>query len=411
MSNFAFGTYRISDVNLEHINALKEAIRSGVRLIDSSPNYMDGAAQRAIAVALREFDSSTIEDIEILSKFGYIQGSNLQNYKDNPLFRDSIDDVVEYSAECYHSISPTYMKNQLTLSLEALGLDRLECYLLHNPEYYLLDAIKKGIDKDDRLDEMYRRIELAFISLEREVKKGRILSYGISSNSFSLSVESDEFLPYEDLLTLAKSAALEVGNTKHSFTTIELPINILEQNGLKCAAWAKKNGLRVLANRPLNAKYDNKMFRLCEYDDSRNYYTYLNELMEICDTDALRGLYTLLEKLDENRHKFGWIGDYELFLYAQIIPYIQKSLQSVDAQTVEYLLDYIDPFLYEYKKVVAHECGEKTKKSLKELFNECSAPLQECALEFLMLQENIDYVLVGMRKASYVNQILALENK
>ncbi|HEY9203228.1 MAG TPA: aldo/keto reductase, partial [Sulfurimonas sp.] len=82
MSNFAFGTYRISDINPQHIQALKEAIESGITMIDTSSNYMDGGAERAIAVALREFDEDKKDEVEIVSKFGYIQGSNLKEYKE-----------------------------------------------------------------------------------------------------------------------------------------------------------------------------------------------------------------------------------------------------------------------------------------------------------------------------------------
>jgi aryl-alcohol dehydrogenase-like predicted oxidoreductase len=71
MSNFAFGTYRISDYNPQHIEALKEAIDAGITMIDTSSNYMDGGAERAIALAFREFDEDVKSKVEIVSKFGY----------------------------------------------------------------------------------------------------------------------------------------------------------------------------------------------------------------------------------------------------------------------------------------------------------------------------------------------------
>ncbi|MCK4737421.1 MAG: aldo/keto reductase, partial [Sulfurimonas sp.] len=83
MSNFAFGTYRISDLNPQHIEALKVAIDSGITMIDTSSNYMDGGAERAIALAFREFDEDKRDQVEIVSKYGYIQGSNLLDYKEN----------------------------------------------------------------------------------------------------------------------------------------------------------------------------------------------------------------------------------------------------------------------------------------------------------------------------------------
>ncbi len=404
MSNFAFGTYRISDLNPQHIEALKEAIDSGITMIDTSSNYMDGGAERAIALALRDFDDDKRDEVEIVSKFGYIQGSNMLAHKE-----EAFEEVVEFSEDCYHSISESFLSIQLSESIKRLETKRIGCYLIHNPEYYLLDAIKKGVDKDERLDEMYRRIERAFVGLEKEIKNGRINSYGISSNSFSVEHSSDEFLPYEDLITLAENAALEVGNKIHSFTTIELPINLLEREGLKCASWAKDNGLRVLANRPLNAKYEGMMFRLCDYDESHEYYHHFNELMEVCDNDMLRPLYNLLDQLDANKHKFGWIGDYDTFLFSQIVPHMKKTLEVVDEKNRETMLNFIDLYLQEYRKMVAYECSKSTKIQLKEFFKDCISPMQECAIRFLMERENIDYVLVGMRKPSYVHQILSLK--
>jgi len=55
MSTFAFGTYRITDESPLHIEALKEAVDAGIDLIDTSTNYTDGGAERAIGKVLRNF--------------------------------------------------------------------------------------------------------------------------------------------------------------------------------------------------------------------------------------------------------------------------------------------------------------------------------------------------------------------
>ncbi|MFT5836133.1 MAG: aryl-alcohol dehydrogenase-like predicted oxidoreductase [Sulfurimonas sp.] len=405
MSNFAFGTYRISDYNPQHIEALKEAIEAGITMIDTSSNYMDGGAERAIALAFREFDEDVKSNVEIVSKFGYIQGANMDRHKD-----DAFEEVVEFSKDCFHSISKSFIQDQLSESLKRLEMKKLDCYLIHNPEYYLLDAINKQVDKDKRLDEMYRRLYRAFVALEEEIKNARISSYGISSNSFSKNQNSEEFLPYEDLITIADKASEEVGNDTHSFTTIELPINILESEGLKCAAWAKENGLRVLVNRPLNAEHEKLMYRLADYAESNEYYHHLNELLEVCDNEMLKPLYNLLEELEASKHKFGWIGDFDSFFYSQIIPHMRTSLDAIDDQNKETMLNFIDLFFIEYRKMVLHECSKNTKIALKEFFKDCESTLQECALKFLMQKESIDYILVGMRKPSYVHEILALKD-
>jgi len=403
MSNFAFGTYRISDLNPLHIEALQEAISSGIKMIDTSSNYMDGGAERAIALAMRNFDDETRSSVEIVSKFGYIQNSNLALHKEEPF-----DEVVEYSEDCFHSISKSFIDHQLTNSLKRLEMSSIGCYLIHNPEYYLLDAINRGVDKDERLDEMYRRISEAFVALELEIKSGRIDSYGISSNSFAKESNAVEFLPYDDMIILAQNAAEEIGNKKHSFTTIELPINMLETHGLKCASWAKENGLRVLANRPLNASEGELMYRLADYDEPADYYHHFNELLDSCDNEQLQSLHVLLGQLDDNKHKFGWIGDYDSFLYSQIIPHIRKSLETLDEESVATLFNSIDLFLQEYRKMVLFECSKSTRVALKEKIAKCHSSLQECALKFLMQRESIDFILVGMRKPLYVHEILAI---
>lgn len=404
MSNFAFGTYRVHENNPLHIQAIRDAIEAGVRLIDTSTNYMDGSAERAIALALQGVEESIAKDVEIVSKFGYIQGSNLLKHKEEPF-----EDVVEFSDTCYHSISPSFMQAQLLDTLLRLERTTLDCYLLHNPEYFLYDAIRKNTPRDEMLDAMFERIYDVFVALEEQVQKGVLKSYGISSNSFSKAHNAADFLPYEDLVTLAQKAAKYVGNQKDSFTTIELPINILEREGLKCASWAKENGLRVLANRPLNAQKENLTYRLADYEESKEYFHHLNELLDVCDNELLRPLYNLIEQLDTNKHKYGWIGDYDSFLYSQILPHIKKCIEGLEEEYLETLLTYIERFLEEYRNMVLFECSKSTRIALKDEFSECSKSLQECAMNFLLQRESIDYILVGMRKPSYVHEIVALK--
>jgi aryl-alcohol dehydrogenase-like predicted oxidoreductase len=317
--------------------------------------------------------------------------------------------VVEYSENCYHSIAKTFLQHQLTESLERLEINTIDCYLIHNPEYFIYDALKNKMDRDKMLDKMFDRIFDAFIGLEKEVKNGRIKSYGISSNSFSKSSNDVDFLPYEDLLIYAQNAAQEVGNKIHSFTTIELPINILEQEGLKCAIWAKNNGLRVLANRPLNAQKNNLMYRLADYDENGEYYHYLNELLEVSDNDIMKPLYNLIEQMDGNKHRFGWVGEYDTFVNSQILPHMKKTLEKLDPNAIDDLLRYIDLFLQAYRDMVAYECSLRVRTELKDEFHECKQKLQLCALEFLQGQDDIDYILIGMKKPTYVQEIMALK--
>jgi len=374
MSKIIFGTQRISEYNPQHLQALKEAINSGVRIIDTSPSYMDGSAQRTVALAFREFDDDIRDSIDIITKF----------------------DINSDASELLES------------SLKDLEVDSIECLMIESPESVLYNAIEDGLNKDDRLDEIYKLIYDAFLECESLIQTGKIKSYGISSEAFSMSHSDDKFLPYEDLTTLANNASEELKNKKHSFTTIELPINILENEGLPCIKWAKENDLIVIATRPLNAITNNQVYRLADYSESTEYYHHLNELLEVTDNEVLRPLFTLFEELDASKHKFGWIGDYETFLYTQAIPHIQKVLKNIDKDNADTMLNFIDLFFIEYKKMVGYECSKKTREALKEIFKECHVNMQECALNYLLGIDDIDYIAVGMRKPSYVNEIMSL---
>jgi hypothetical protein len=151
------------------------------------------------------------------------------------------------------------------------------------------------------------------------------------------------------------------------------------------------------------------MFRLADYDESSEYFHHFNELMEVCDNEELEPLHTLLEQLDDNRHKFGWLGDYDSFLYSQIIPHIRKALDVVDEENRDTMFNFIDLFLQEYREMVAYECSKNTKVVLKELLLNPELSLQENAIKFLLQRESIDYILVGMRKPLYVHEILAIK--
>ena len=378
MSTFAFGTQRISDENLLHIEALKEAIELGVRIIDTAPYYSNGSAQRAVAKVMGLFEDDIRNTIEIVSKYSFINENSLQK--------------------------------DLTQTLENLQLNTIEIFLIDTPESFIYEALEKKMLRDEMLDTLYEKLYGAFVLLEKEVNDGRIKGYGISSDAFSKEHSAVDFLPYEDLLTLAQKAAKEAGREKHSFTTIELPVNLLERDGIICGAWAKRNGLRVLANRPLNAQKDGLLYRLAEYEEPKEYYHTLNELLEITDNEALKALYNLIEQMDINKHKFGFIGEYDSFLVSQILPHIKKSIENIPEELIDTLLEYIDRFLRAYRDMVAYESSKMTRVALKEYFSDCDKKMQECALKYLQEIDDIDAIIVGMRKPTYVQELVALKS-
>jgi aryl-alcohol dehydrogenase-like predicted oxidoreductase len=76
-----------------------------------------------------------------------------------------------------YCLSAPWIEQQLTQTLARLNLETLDVYLLHNPEHYLQPA--KSLQQFDAC------LEEAFTCLEKEVARGRIQFYGVSSNAWS----------------------------------------------------------------------------------------------------------------------------------------------------------------------------------------------------------------------------------
>ena len=72
----------------------------------------------------------------------------------------------------WHCIHPEFLADQLTRSLSRLGIETLDVCLLHNPEYYLLDAHERSHGTlERRRDEFYRRLGESFAFEKRFPKR------------------------------------------------------------------------------------------------------------------------------------------------------------------------------------------------------------------------------------------------
>jgi aryl-alcohol dehydrogenase-like predicted oxidoreductase len=165
-SRLGFGTYRVDARDIEHRDALKKALQEGVNLIDTSTNYMDGDSERLVGSVLGELIKNgelIREEVIIVSKIGYVQGDNLKQAEARERAGRPYPDMVKYGEGIWHCIHPEYLADQLTLSLDRLGLATLDVCLLHNPEYFLSEAAHhEGEDLVRSRETFYRRIEQAF---------------------------------------------------------------------------------------------------------------------------------------------------------------------------------------------------------------------------------------------------------
>ena len=288
-SKIGYGTYRVHNQDETHIETLQSAIEMGCNLIDTSSNYTDGGSETLIGEVLQTMTSTNTikrEEIIVVSKVGYMQGQNLDQAQQRETSGNPWEEVVKYMEGCWHCLHPDFLIDQWTRSTDRLGLETVDVYLLHNPEYFLSDAKNRSAQSswDTIRDTFYDRVYRAFVQMERFVADGKIRYYGISSNTFPSSQTDFEYVSLNRVYEAAAKAAETVygDHAVSHFKVIQLPYNLLESEALTEAnneidgkrvavlEAAQSLGLGVLVNRPLNAFRNNRMTRLAQYEHRPN---------------------------------------------------------------------------------------------------------------------------------------------
>lgn len=274
VSRLGFGGYRVDDITPEHAEALKLALRSGINLIDTSTNYTDGGSERLVGKVLQELMSAgelEREEVVIVSKTGYVQGQNMQLAQERERQGRGFPEMVKYMQNCWHCIHPDFLSDQLFRTLARLQLEQLDVLLLHNPEYFLADAVhRQQNDLAAVRDEYDRRMREAFGFLEKQVAAGRLACYGVSSNTFPHATTHPEFTSLERLWDIAASLS-----PLHHFRVIQFPANLSETGAMleknqsghtrTLLEFAREKKIATLVNRPLNAMQGNGMKRLADF--------------------------------------------------------------------------------------------------------------------------------------------------
>jgi len=198
----------------------KRAIELGCNVIDSAINYRFQRSERAIGAAFKQlFDSGKArrDEIIVATKGGFFAFDAEPPRDSNSWIKENLietgaaqpEDIVDS-----HCMSPSYLENQLSRSLQNLGLDTIDIYYIHNPETQL-DAVPK--------DEFLKRLRAAFEFLEQSAEDGRIQFYGTATwNGYRQSQESRGYLKLAELEQVARNVAGDA----HHFRVIQLPYNL-----------------------------------------------------------------------------------------------------------------------------------------------------------------------------------------
>ncbi len=420
VSPVGFGTYRVTQHDPEHREALQLALKSGVNLIDTSTNYMHGSSERLIGDVLSEMvEKNEIkrEEIVVISKIGYVQGPNLDEARARADAGNAYPDMVEYDESCWHNISPEYIEEQLTQSLNRLGLQTLDVCLLHNPEYYLHTSTDRT--------EYEARIKRAFEHLEKEVERKRIRFYGISSNTFPEPSNKQEFTSLDSCWAMAVDI-----KKAHHFAVIQFPLNVFEpgatvnenNSGKTLLERAKELKLATLINRPFNAGHRGRLVRLTSFsthdsvDVKGRMHGVMGQVIELENNipnerlkQNLNWGHLLRDRLSEISDLMQWRE-----LLRMQIPQLHQTLQRVEQQSPVWAREYrqlVSEFLELITMMLENLAAEKSLILAQQVVTHAKAlapdsPLSNKVLRVYRSLGGVNCILVGMRSKKYVLDVL-----
>ncbi len=225
LSTLGIGTY-LGDTGPEDREAyqasIQQALDEGITVVDTASNYRNQASERDVGQAL---DAAGNRDgAFVVTKGGFLHGDVDRNASVRQVVRDvyvdegllEVDDVAGGS----HAMTPAFLEHELDQSLENLGVDTIDLYLVHNPETQLA----AGIDEDT----VYQRLTDAFTFLETQRDQGRVRGYGVATwDGLRVPPHQPDHLSLERLMDAARKAHEDAGGTgEHGFRGVQLPFNL-----------------------------------------------------------------------------------------------------------------------------------------------------------------------------------------
>lgn len=235
VSPVGLGCYRMRRDRPEHREAFGLAARRGVNLVDTASNYGDGESELFVGELLRQQRAPLF----VVTKLGYITPASaayLAQRGVDPPGGGAPGDGRD------HTLDVDVLGALLDLSQHRLGLATLDAVLVHNPEK--AGSLTPG-------GEALAQVADALALLERERCRGRIRFYGISSNRLAGEDGRDALAAILD--------AVPPSTVGDGFRFLQLPYNLIETGagrpvaGGSVVSHARERGLRLMANRPLNA--------------------------------------------------------------------------------------------------------------------------------------------------------------
>lgn len=219
LTSLGLGTYlgeADSGTDRRYAEAASAFYAGGGNVFDTAANYRAGRSEVALGEA---FKAMPRDQIFVSTKAGYLPMGDFRT-QESP--RDWFNRVLAGPGilapgdvvDGCHAMTPGYLRHQLGQSLQALGVDRVDLFHLHNPEQQRPTLGPDGFKA---------AIRAAFEACEAFVQEGLIGAYGCATwNGFRVAPDLPEHLSLEELLELAR----EVGGADHHFHWVQLPLNL-----------------------------------------------------------------------------------------------------------------------------------------------------------------------------------------
>lgn len=415
LSRVGFGSYRVSVDEPRHADALVHALRSGCNLVDTSANYTNTRSEALIGRVASEHPEL---DFFVITKAGYVQGENLAVLADLNRAGLARDEVVAFSDDYRYTIHPDFLRCQVELSRRRLQRQRIDGFLLHNPEHYFEQP-------GGNREEYYARLRKAFECLEELVRVGAVRYYGISSNTFPYPPDHPDATDIACVVDIAQRVS-----TEHHCRLVQFPFNLYEtgalephHGGLTMIEFARAHGLVTFANRPLNAKAGGAMVRLATYE------------RQTADLDDDRDEPIFADCVEQIGRQLRLIGSTDDPMEFTVVRFLRdhwKSITTTDL-VIQIFHEQLGPFLRrlyedgmppEAARAFARLEGRASQYAKRAMSDRARAgrralvvagtidrddprPLASIACQY-PLNAGIDHVLVGMREIAYVDELKPL---
>ncbi|WLT31398.1 aldo/keto reductase [Geothrix sp. PMB-07] len=219
LSSLGLGTYlgAASDVaDAAYAEAARAFAEAGGTVFDTAANYRGGRSERALGLAFKGLPRGSFF---VSTKAGYLPMPEAHPEEGPRAWFHRVLEApgilsVEDLVDGCHAMTPRYLAHQLDISREALGIETLDLFHLHNPEQQLAHL---GVRP------FYAMITRAFEACEGFVAAGKIRAYGVATwNGFRVPPGQEGHLSLARLLEAAESA----GGKNHHFRWIQLPLNL-----------------------------------------------------------------------------------------------------------------------------------------------------------------------------------------